>query len=407
MNAGQAYVDPVFLDFGKMPATLKFSGFANTDSGRISVSLFNLRQPGVLAANGSLAWADNAIASADVQITQAQLPATFTSYAQPFLIGTALDALTTNGVLRANIKRDNAGWTAILISGENLDFKDENNRLSVTGGALDVNWQRDLAQAQAPVSRLSWMAASVYKIELGRTQLNWQMAGDDVALTEPATMPVFDGRLQIDNAAARGLTSANPSVDFNAQLTPVRLAKLSRALGWPEFSGEVSGKLPGLQYRNGELLVIGGLQARAFDSEIEIRALNIANPLGARPRLRADAAARNLDLEAMSSAFSFGRITGRLDADVTGLRMLGWRPVEFKAWLRTPEDDRSKHRISQGAIDDLASLGGGGAAIQLATRPHCCGPAELRNPRRAGCGAEYRHQLTGGAKHRIRDGSPA
>lgn len=362
-TAGQAYVDPVFADFSKIPLQITFAGSADAESSRIAFSDISLEQPGVLAASGRLLWENNALAAASLVITEAQLPGAFNTYAQPFLIGTALDTLKTEGILSASIARDAAGWAQIRISGEALDIDDGKGRLSINGGALDVDWQRDIARTEASVSRLSWQDATVYKIELGATQLNWQMAGDNLALTQPVAMPVFDGKLKIERAQASNLTSANPEVEFDARLTPLKLAKLSRALGWPEFSGTISGALPRMTYRNSELVLAGGLQAQAFGGDITIEKLTLANPLGARPRLRADAFARNLDLEEMSSAFSFGRITGRLDADVTGLRMLAWQPVEFKAWLRTPEGDRSRRRISQGAIDDIASLGGGGAGL--------------------------------------------
>jgi len=34
------------------------------------------------------------------------------------------------------------------------------------------------------------------------------------------------------------------------------------------------------------------------------------------------------------------------------------QPVAFNAYIRTPENDRSSHKISQRAIDNLSSLGG-------------------------------------------------
>ena len=46
------------------------------------------------------------------------------------------------------------------------------------------------------------------------------------------------------------------------------------------------------------------------------------NPLGPWPRLFADVTARNLDLSQVTSTFSIGSITGRLDADVTGLELV-------------------------------------------------------------------------------------
>jgi hypothetical protein len=39
-----------------------------------------------------------------------------------------------------------------------------------------------------------------------------------------------------------------------------------------------------------------------------------------------------------------------------------WRPVYFEAELATPEDDRTRHRISQRAVDNLGFIGGGATA---------------------------------------------
>jgi hypothetical protein len=40
--------------------------------------------------------------------------------------------------------------------------------------------------------------------------------------------------------------------------------------------------------------------------------------------------------------------------------MESWRPVAFDAEFATPEDDDSRHRISQRAVDNISSIGGGG-----------------------------------------------
>ena len=45
--------------------------------------------------------------------------------------------------------------------------------------------------------------------------------------------------------------------------------------------------------------------------------------------------------------------------------MENWRPVTFYAWLGTPDDDNSRHRISQKAVKNIASIGGGGASDLL------------------------------------------
>ncbi len=49
----------------------------------------------------------------------------------------------------------------------------------------------------------------------------------------------------------------------------------------------------------------------------------------------------------------------------TDSRSTTGRRWPFDARLFTPPDDRSKHRISQRAVDNIANLGGGGGAAAL------------------------------------------
>jgi hypothetical protein len=47
---------------------------------------------------------------------------------------------------------------------------------------------------------------------------------------------------------------------------------------------------------------------------------------------------------------------------VLGLEVLDWQAQRFDARVYTPEDDDSRHRISQRAVNSIASIGGGIAA---------------------------------------------
>jgi hypothetical protein len=134
---------------------------------------------------------------------------------------------------------------------------------------------------------------------------------------------------------------------------------LGRALGWPEFSGTLSGSIPDLQLSRGVVTLGGNLEASVFDGHIVVRDLQLRDPLGKFPRLYASIDVENLDLELVTNTFSFGMITGRLSGQVKDLETFDWMPEAFDARFYTPPGDKSKHRISQRAVTNLSSIGGG------------------------------------------------
>jgi hypothetical protein len=120
---------------------------------------------------------------------------------------------------------------------------------------------------------------------------------------------------------------------------------------------------------DGTLRVDGDLQAEIFDGWIRGSNIRLGDPFGRWPRLTADLALENLDLEAITSAFEFGTITGRIEGRVDRLELFDWKPVTFDAWLRTPAGDHSRKHISVDAINSIANIGGtAGTGVATALR---------------------------------------
>jgi hypothetical protein len=107
-------------------------------------------------------------------------------------------------------------------------------------------------------------------------------------------------------------------------------------------------------------LRIGGtLLVQAFDGKIVVHNLHIDELFGPAPRLAADILLKDLELAALTHTFAFGKIEGRLSGSINRLHLENWQPVYFEAELATPEQDPSRHRISQRAVANLTDLGGG------------------------------------------------
>ena len=165
---------------------------------------------------------------------------------------------------------------------------------------------------------------------------------------------------------ARGLGSADVTLAFDGRIEAISMPLLSRAFGWPEMAGTLSGRLPGMEFRGGTLSVAGDIAAQVFDGTITVSGLQLRNAFGRFPRFSGNFTARRLDLGQITRTFPIGSITGRLDADVRGLELFGWTPVAFDARLYTSPGDRTRHRISQKAVGNLANLGGGGGGVVAA-----------------------------------------
>jgi hypothetical protein len=142
------------------------------------------------------------------------------------------------------------------------------------------------------------------------------------------------------------------------------MEQLSSALHWPKMHGTLAGVVPRVHYESGRLAMDGALLVRAFDGTVVIQDLVLLDALGRAPRMQASLDMRNLDLDLLSRAFSFGSMQGRVDVAVKGLELSNWKPVAFDAAVRSSPGDYPR-KISQRAVQNISALGGAGAAAAI------------------------------------------
>lgn len=356
LPGGQAYAEPVFLDFGAAPATL--AARLTYAKERFDVEHFDLKHRGVLQVSGTLRGMQAAASASIVaDVHEAQLGPAFTTYVQPFLVGKRLEKLQVTGRAHGRIESRGPELQRVALTFDGVGVESESYGAGLRQVDGTLNWRAAAGAGEA--SELRWGGGHVAKLEFGESALQLRTAARDVALLAPMRIPVAGGALQVRELAVQRLGQPDMSARFDAFVEPIDLATLCRAFGWPEFGGQLGGRLPGLSLEEGELELDGALTAKAFDGDVAIEGLRVLDPFGRVPRVEADIRLRNLDLAAITGAFSFGRIEGRIDGDIEDLRLLNWTPISFRARLATPPDDRSRHRISQRAIDNISAVGGG------------------------------------------------
>lgn len=370
LAGGQAYSEPVFLDFGAHRADVDFSGHLDSEAARFDAGSFALVHEGVLQASGSAILdlaGENLLPQARVRIEALQLAAALPTYLQPFLIDTSLKDLEGAGTIRGELDITGALPSRAALAFDDVVLDSPTGSLALSGLRGRLNWYDDATRSALAgqiddsmfQSLLSWDSASLWGIEIGAVELPFATTGRHFRLLEPRLLPIFDGGLAIGTLRVRHAGTEQMYVRFDAELKPISIAKLSRALGWPEFQGTLSGGIPDLQLSQGVVTLGGNIHAAVFDGSVVIRDLSLRDPVGKFPRLHASLDVQNLDLAQVTSTFSFGMITGRLSGVVDNLEMFDWMPESFDARFFTPPGDRSKHRISQRAVTNLSSIGGG------------------------------------------------
>jgi hypothetical protein len=303
-----------------------------------------------------------------LQVEPFEVAAVYRELLQPVLSGTPWGRFELAGQMdlkyaqHANRINLDMGLSDFHLDDSKVD--DAPRRVGLYGIQGRLHWSR--GEEPGP-SWLAWQAGHLLEhVDLGPARIDFQFSDTDFSLVHQIRVPVLDGFLRVDRLAIEALGGAEQALTFDGMIEPISMRALSEALGWIPLSGKLSGMLPGLSYKNGLFSIDGVLLVRMFDGDILIKNLRVQGLLGVYPQLRADIELDNLDLETLTSAFSFGRITGRMDGYVRNLNLENWRPITFDALFYTPKDDKSRRRISQQAVDNISDLGGAGLSGSLA-----------------------------------------
>lgn len=355
LNGGQLYLDPLFWDVAAAPLTLSATG--KQDGARWVIDQATLQQPGVLTAQGALTVAAG-LQSLDMTVENAEFPAAYTQYLQPWLGASVLAGVQTTGRLSGRLAYSKGRLQALAVNLDKVSLEDPAGQFGLSGIHARIAW--DTGKTPRPAT-LRWQAGHLYALTLSPAELSAETRAASVALTRPARIPLLDGALLLEEFS--GHWQPQLAWQLRARLLPLSMQQLSAVFGWPALAGQLAGEIPRMRYANGDLAVDGSLRVRVFDGDIGVDHLLIDDLFGPTPALGADLTVRNLDLLTLTRTFDFGRIEGKLGGRVTGLRLLNWQPVAFDAVLETPPNDDSRRRISQQAVQAISSLGGAGAAV--------------------------------------------
>lgn len=360
LEGGELLAGPVYLRLPAVPVELQLD--ATLAGSHLQVHRFNWSDPGVLGVSGDAEIAlDQAkpLRSLHLEVAEANLPSVVARYARSWLNAKGYPDLTAEGQLAGTLAFDEGGLQQFAFEASAVALRDP-QRFSLAGVTGAVAWRH--GEDTTPTT-LAWTSAELYRVPLGGGRAQLESRGGAIVLAQALPIDVLGGQVRLEKLSLQPRSPRGDRYAGSFAIVGIEMAQLSAALGWPRFGGNLSGGIPEIEFSGDTIELRGGLDLYVFDGHLGLSGLSLERPFGIAPSLGVDVHFENLDLDQITSAFSFGGMSGRLDGTVGGLRLVDWSAVAFDAWVRT----KAGGRMSYKAVNDLTAIGGGGLSDNLQT----------------------------------------
>jgi hypothetical protein len=169
------------------------------------------------------------------------------------------------------------------------------------------------------------------------------------------TLPLAGGELILDTPVL-SWPERQPILEVGLRLKGVDLNALFPAYS---FQGSLQGDLGRVRFDAGQVKGPGSLKAYVFDGWVEARDWGVVDPFGPDRRLQAALVFDYINLEKVTSLFSFGHISGYIQGRVDDLVIKGNLPERFHLTLKTREVEGAAQRINMKAVENVSLLGTG------------------------------------------------
>ena len=353
-KSGDVFWQPLFV--GGNGHALGMVGMLDAERVTIERGQLALAGVGGLDFSAMLERAGGKLATASLKSANLDIAMFYDKLLKPALQGTALADLRCEGKADIALAVKNGAVIAADVEFRRVSVEDRNRRFALFGLSGSMPWHRE----EPRVAKLQLAGGEVLRVPFGAVDLPIDTRGMSVRVRD-VRIPVFDGALSIADFSTLG---EGAGWRFTGGIAPISMQQLTAALGLPVMHGTLSAVIPAVSYQQSTLKVDGALLFKVFDGTIVAQNLALESPLGKVPRLTVDIDMRNLDLDLLTRTFSFGNITGRVDARIKMLELINWEPVHLDARIASSAGDYPR-RISQAAVQNISALGGAGAAAAI------------------------------------------
>ena len=353
---GEMLWQPIYL--AKSRKQVRASGIFDPAFIQIDSAEIDLAPIGTIALSGK--WKNDPGALTDLSLKGRglDLQPFYDTLVKPFLDGASFSTFSASGKADVELVLANGQAQRADIKLANASIADANNRFKIERLSMHIPW----VNAGAGEGVIAFDSAIVGGVPIGTVKTKLQFKGESFSIPE-LTLPILDGTLKIKNVKARR-EGKNWLGEFEGEVEPIALPKLTAALQWPIMAGSLEGVIPRVRFDGKSIFIDGALQFKVFDGIMVATNMQLSDALGAAPQLEGTLVMSNLDLDTLTKTFSFGKMQGRIDMVLENMLLSNWKPMSFDGRVMSSEG-KYPRKISQQAVQNISSLGGAGAAAAI------------------------------------------
>jgi hypothetical protein len=221
--------------------------------------------------------------------------------------------------------------------------------------------EREAAEPKRP-GRRSWGKVVIQNLntpemKLNKLELPVAVTPNRLWTLGEVNVPFADGIITITNLLVNQPISPDFKAVFTAQVSEINLAKLAGP-NLP-LSGSLGGRLSQVSLTSQRLKATGRLEGSFYGGALTARGIAVDHPFNPGREIQTEVNARQIHLEPLSRALKVGRLTGRLDAELKGLRLAYGQPVAFQLKVESIKVPGVDQEVSLRAVNSISLLGTG------------------------------------------------
>lgn len=353
---GELYWQPFY--FGKAGNSFAIGGTFKAPLLHINEASLLVNEVGTMSASAQINTQTKTVEDVKVIAEAVDFAGLYGLVLKPMVEKSAFGNLKVSGRADWQFEVKNLQPTSFELNLKDAQIEDLNGKFGLSDINAHIPWSYETPQTIA----LAYSGGHVLNIPLGKTRLQAEL--NRYSVTAPSlVLPVLDGALKFEDVSAAYLNQ-QWFWHVKMQLDPISMSKFSQAVGWPEMRGKIDGQVPLVTYAGKQLNMDGKMQFNMFNGNVAMDGLRIDDPLGTLPKLYANLQMRDIDLGDLTRTFNFGAIEGKLEGDVSDLRLENWKPVYMDAMIQTADGKHLK-KVSQRAVENITAFGGEGTAAAL------------------------------------------